>query len=170
MKIILPLYLLCATFVSAADMPVLDVSAANVKKKEVRHSMIGFRDTLIFYTFVDKKAVLRLNIANKDASFPVKGTLYLFESTTTAEGMSKWLNNQYSDGLFPNIPTPALTKFMPDDFASVTAKKKVGQSDAPVGGGVFDNYDVTVKVRDHQVDERVKIKGFSVDTKVHVKR
>lgn len=43
----------------------------STQKQEVRESQIGYRDTLLFYTFPDQKSVLKLQIGNKDKSFPM---------------------------------------------------------------------------------------------------
>ena len=41
------------------------LSVKDAEKIQIRHSMIGARDTLLFYTFADQKAVLLLKIDNQ---------------------------------------------------------------------------------------------------------
>lgn len=43
---------------------VLDRDGA--EKIEIRHSMLGYRDTLAFYLFAEQQAVLVLSIGNQD--------------------------------------------------------------------------------------------------------
>ena len=94
--------LVCAT-ASARD---LDVAGENVKKQEIRYGQIGPRDTVIFYTFGDQDAVLQLNIKHTEGKFTLSGKMQLFKEGTGAEGMGKWVNNQHSCGLFPDVPKP----------------------------------------------------------------
>ena len=65
----------------AVDPPALDppvvadriLDGKKAQKLEVRHSMIGLRNTLLFYTFKDQQAILTLSIGNTDVTFPVTG-------------------------------------------------------------------------------------------------
>jgi hypothetical protein len=147
----------------------LDVTAAAATKKEVRHSMIGLRSTLLLYTFPGQKAALRLVIDNKDTSFPVTGKLYTFDNSVTAEGLKKWVNNQYSDALFPDVPRPVSTHDLPAKTFTIASQKLIDRKKGP-RGIEHANYAVTLKVGDYQVKGAPKLKGFSVDTTVHVKQ
>ncbi len=71
---------------------VLEVTKST-PKLEVRFSQIGYRSTLLFYTFKKQKAVLKLQFGNRDKTFPVSGTVYFFAADVTENGMKKWLNN-----------------------------------------------------------------------------
>ena len=57
----------------------------------------------------------------------MSGTVYLFDPETTAENLERWINNQHSDGLFPEVPTPTLVSKLPDDIVQVTDRKVVGE-------------------------------------------
>lgn len=137
------------------------------QKLEVRDSQIGHRDTLLFYTFTDQHAVLKLQIDNKDKSFPVVGTIYLFAESVKEADLKKWLNNQHSDGLFPDVPEPMSTLKIPEMVCKVTAHKLLDHSKQPFGE--YDNYSVTFEVKDYTDKKSVTLKGFSAATKVHVK-
>lgn len=144
----------------------LDVAGKQVQKKEVRHSMIGYRSTLLFYTFSEQKAVLRLQIGNTDNTFPVTAKIYSFDQAVTADGLKKWLNNQHSDALFGDAPRPASTHELPANVCAVTSHKLIDQSKQR--NGTFDNYLVTLTVKNYK-GNGLALTGFSVDTKVHVK-
>ncbi len=136
--------------------------------------MIGFRNTLIFYTFKDQQAVLALSIDNKDDTFPVKGKIHVFAGATTEDDLKKWLNNQHSDGLFPDVPIPLLTKDLPEGACTVTSHKKTGTSENPPTKEKFNNYEVKLSVKEHVIDkklidEEVKLSAFTDTTQVHVK-
>ncbi len=139
------------------------------ERKEIRHSMIGPRDTLLFYTFADQKAVLRLQIGNGDLSFPVSGKLYLFGPKTTAEELAKWLNNQHSDGLFPEVPEPSGTFDLPEGACKVTGRKLQGEERQGPQGLTFQDYKVDLSVEDHSVEGKFEIKGFEDEAGVFVK-
>ena len=152
---------------AAKEAPMLELDAKNAQKQEVRHSMMGFRSTLIFYTFKDQKAVLRVLINNKDKTFPASGVIYVFDQGVTEEGLKKWLNNQHSDGLFPDVPQPTKTLKLSEKAMSVTAHKLIDHTKQHFGE--FDNYAVTLEVKDDTDSLNYKLKGFKVETKVHIK-
>lgn len=132
----------------------------NAERHEVRHSMIGPRDTLLFYTFPDQQAVLQLRIRNANDGFPVSGTVFLFDPATGAEDLAKWLNNQHSDGLFPEVPEPVATLALPDGSCRVTAKKLLGEQKQPPMNKRFQDYQVTLSVKAHRVEGKFNLKAF----------
>jgi len=155
-----------ATLSSAAEEAPRTLKVTDATKKlEVRHSQIGYRNTLLFYTFAEQKAVLRVMIDNKDKTFPISATCYLFSDDVTPRGLGMWLNNQHSDGIYPEVPEPVRTVKLPAMVCKVTGNKLIDQTD-DFGG--FDNYAVTFEVRDFG-GEGVKINAFKGETKVHVK-
>ena len=139
------------------------------EKREVRHSMIGLRNTLIFYTFKDQQAVMVLLIDNKDETFPVTGKVHLFDESTTEEGLKKWINNQHSDGLFPDVPNPSSTTELPKDVLKVISHKKTGTSDNPgPRPGVFNHFEVELEIGDHEVEGKFKLSTFKEKSTVSV--
>ena len=136
---------------------------------EVRHSMVGFRNTLLFYTFKEQQVILTLSIGNKDETFPVTGKIYLFGEATTEEGLKKWINNQHSDGLYPDVPKPFATFDLPKGSCKVTSGKQAGTSKNPSSAAMFKNYEVKLSVGKHAIDKRFKLSAFTDTAKVHVK-
>ena len=151
---------------SAKAIKVLEVDGGT-PKLEVRHSQIGFRNTLLFYTFKEQNVVLKLQIGNKDKTFPMTATFYIFQDDVTENGIKKWLNNQHSDGLFPDVPTPIMVHKAPAKVCKVTSHKLIDRSKQQFGE--YENYAVTFKVNDYSDKKTVKLKGFKGETKVHVK-
>jgi hypothetical protein len=147
---------------------VLDQKKA--EKLEVRHSMIGFRNTLLFYTFKDQQSILVLSIDNKDETFAVTGKIHLFDKATTEEDLKKWINNQHSDGLHPEIPKPTFTGELPKGSCKVTSHKKSGTSKNPTSPVTFNNYEVKLSVKKHAVDKKLKLSAFTDTSQVHVKK
>lgn len=152
---------------AAQQAPIIALDIKDAKKLEIRHGMAGFRSTLLFYTFKDQKAVMKILINNKDNTFPVTATVFIFDKQVTEDGLKKWLNNQHSDGLFPNVPNPSMTIKVPTKVFKVASKKLTGQSKQQFGN--FENYDVKLKASDYTDKFSIKLTGFTVDTKVHVK-
>jgi len=145
----------------------LDAAAKDLKKIEVTSSMIGFRDTLRFYVFEEAKAVLRVQIDNKDLKFPVSAQLYLFADDITAEGIEKWINNQHSDGLFADAPEPKATHEIPAASCTATSHELVKAVEEPFGK--FNNYSVTFGIKDVPVLGGFKLKDFTDQATVLVK-
>lgn len=158
--------LVCAEGKEDKSSKALEVTKST-PKLEVRESQIGYRDTLLFYTFADQNAVLKLQIGNKDKSFPMAGTIYIFADSVKEDDLKKWLNNQHSDGLFPDVPEPIGTHKIPDKTCNVTAHKMIDRSKQEFGE--YDNYSVTFDVKDYADKKSVALKGFSDTAKVHVK-
>lgn len=154
----------------AAAAPVeraLDVAKA--EKKEVAHSMIGIRNTLLFYIWKDQQTALRLSINNDSTKFPVQATVYLFDPDTTGETIDRWLNNQHSDGLFMDAAKPEKTVELPASSAKVTVHKLLDPNKKE-RNGVFSAYEVTVEVTDPAADDGFLLKDFKDTAKVFVKQ
>jgi hypothetical protein len=158
--------LACAEEASEKASRVLEVNKLT-QKLEVRHSQIGYRSTLLFYTFKEQKTVLKLQIGNRDKTFPMTATVYIFADSVSEDGLKKWLNNQHSDGIFPDVPQPITTHKVPAKVCKVTSHKLIDRSKQQFGE--YDNYAVTFEVNDYADMESIKLKGFAGDTKVHVK-
>ncbi len=156
---------LCGTLHAAET----DLIFKDAKKELVRHSMIGVRDTLIFYTFAEKSAVLVFRIDNKAALLPVSGTVHLFAPGTTAEDLGKWVNNQHSDGLFPEVPEPVITNRLADGTCTVTARELVGQEKQALNDDVFADYKVKLTVKEHREEGKFRIAAFEDEANVFVK-
>ena len=151
--------------VGRAEEKVLDLKTA--EKLEVRHSMIGARNTLVFYTFKDQQAVLRVTIDNKDTKFPIKAVVHQFADDVTAEGLKKWLNNQHSDGLFPDVPEPVATYEIPAASLSIKSSKLIDSSKLP--NGEFENHSVTFHIAEVTEKDVFTLKEYTGETGVFVK-
>lgn len=139
------------------------------EKLEVRHSMLGFRNTLVFYVFKDQQAILVLSIDNKDETFPVTGKIYLFDKSTSDKGLKKWINNQHSDGLFPDVPKPTFTGELPKELCKVTSHKQTGTSNDPGPRKVaFKDFEVELSIKAHDSDKKFKLSAFTDTARVHV--
>lgn len=168
MKTLLLAIPLLATFLTAAE-PERELAFKDAEKKQVRHSMVGQRDTLLFYTFPAQSAVLVLNIGNKGAALPVSGTVHLFTPGTKVDALARWVNNQHSDGLFPDVPEPTLSSKLPEGTCAVTARELVGQEKSPVAEDIFADYKVKLAVKEHRVEGKYKLTAFGDEANVFVK-
>lgn len=147
----------------------LELATKAAKKELVRHSMMGPRDTLVFYTFAAQKAVLVLQIDNKNSTPTASGTLHIFDPKATEEGLSKWVNNQHSDGLFVDPATPAHSHKLPEGTFTVTDRKRVGQEKQPSGDEVFGDYQVKITAKEHRVEGKYRLAAFTDDANVFIK-
>ena len=159
--------LLAALLPLAAAEP--ELAFKDAKKEQVRHSMMGMRDTLLFYTFAEKSAVLVLNIGNKDAAMSVSGAVHLFAPGTTAEALGKWVNNQHSDGLFIDPPEPTASVKLPDGTCTVTVRELTGQEKQPNGKDTFGDWKVKFTVKEQRVEGKFHLPAFEDEANVFVK-
>lgn len=145
----------------------LNIGSGKVEKLEVSQTFGGYRETQIFYTFPKKNVVLKVRIDNKNKSFNVTGKILVFPKSTTPEGLAKWLNNQHSDGLFPEIPKPVATLDIPTRLCSSKNPKFIKKANSHLG--TFDRYSIEFNVDDVERIGEFKIQGFSGKAMVHLK-
>jgi|GEM_PF-746629 len=146
---------------------VLDTSGKQVKKLEVSNSFGGYRNTLIFYTFKDQQAVLRVLIDNKSKKFPVSALVYEFAADVTEDGLKKWHNNQHSDGLFPDVPNPVAKHELPAGSCKTLSHKLIDHTKQRLGE--FDNYSVSIQVSGSAKKNKFRVKEFTTKATVHLK-
>lgn len=145
----------------------LDARAKEVEKIQITDSMMGVRDTLLFYVFGKDHAVLVVRIDNKDTKFSSSGKLYVFAEGTDAEALGKWVNNQHSDGLHPDVPEPKATHEIPAASLAVKSHEVAEQVDAH--NGKFSRYNVTFEVKDVPPVGEIKVVDFTDKATVNVK-
>lgn len=171
---------LCTLFAAArllaADAPVrvLDVAAGKPVRGEIHHSMIGPRNTLLYYRFDASKAVVVLYIDNRNTDFAITGRVHLFGDGATAEGLDRWINNLHSCGLFPDVPEPVAVHDLPASGFKILGVKDQGKTvQSPSDESVFVVYKVDFRVvaRDG-IDGPVRfsLKTFDDNASVLVKR
>lgn len=175
MKILLTLAACGIIAATTSTLKARDLDVADVKKQEIRYGQMGPRDTIVFYTFGDQDAVLQLNIKHAEGKFSVSGKMQLFKEGTGADGMGKWINNQHSCGLFPDVPKPT-TVALPAEACMVMESKLVGVK-AGGGGRVeldpaqapkFEDYALKIQVSELKM-EGFRLKSFTTDTGAFVK-
>lgn len=172
MKTFLFLMIACACMPClAADTAPAIRELAGGKKQEVRHSMMGPRDALLFYTFEERRAVLVLHVSPKDGGFTVGGKVFLFDPSTNVEGLAKWVNNQHSDGLFVDAAEPVGTTQLPADACIVTGSKELGEAEQHTveGPRIFRDHEVSFSIKRVKVDGKFDLKAFEDKAKVFVK-
>lgn len=145
----------------------LNIGSDEVEKLEVSQTFGGYRETQIFYTFPKRNVVLKVRIDNKNKSFDLTGKILVFPKSTTPEGLAKWLNNQHSDALYPEIPKPITTLDIPTRFCSSKNPQFIKKSNSHLG--TFDKYSIEFNVDEVERIGEFKIKGFSGNAMVHLK-
>jgi hypothetical protein len=138
---------------------VLEIKGKYCLKTEVGHSMMGPTATGIYYVFTDKKAVLLVTINNKNKDFPVSAKIFNFADDTTQQGMDRWVNNQHSDAIFPDVPKPLKTHKIPADVCKVISKKLVNTSESR--GAKYENFSVEFQLKDVPVIGSIKLNDLS---------
>lgn len=88
---------------------------ADTKATEVSRYFSGLAHgpTKKFYIVPESNAVVV--VATVDGKADATATIHLFPAATTAEGVAKWINNQYSDAIYPDVPMPLRSVPVPAD-------------------------------------------------------
>ena len=147
---------------------VLDITAKNCKRIEVSNSYAGPRSTVIFYTFKDRNAILSVHIDNKNKDFPVSAKIYTFAGDVTQTGLERWINNQHSDGLFPDVPKPLKTHKVPAASCKATSNKLIDTTGK--GKWEHENFPVAFQLKGVPAIEGITVKDLTDKAKVHVKK
>lgn len=165
--------ILLATFgmVAAADTPskestLLDLKGKKVQRQEVSSSLIGFTSTTVFYTLDDDRVVVVIHIDNTKKGFPVSGKVCQFARDVTPEVMSKWVNNQHSDALYPDVPEPRTTVKLPAGACQSLESKLLGKE--AVNNTTYNQYSVEIKISGVKVNEQFRLHEHKDTVKVYV--
>lgn len=137
-------------------------------KIQIRSSMIGYRDTLIFYSLRDERAVVKVNLDNKGTTFPISATVFLFDPNAEQEGIDKWINNQHSDALFADALEPTSRYTLPPSKAKIlsySAAETVSDS-----AEQHIDYSVRFKIRATGQRGSFQLKTFKDNASVFVKK
>jgi hypothetical protein len=155
-----------ATDPSSKETTPLDLKEKKVKRQEVAESQIGFTSTTVFYTLENDRIVVRLHIDNTKKDFPVTGRVSLFAKEVSVEDMAKWVNNQHSDGIFPDVPEPKTTVKLPAEACQSLESKMLGQK--AVNGTTYNQYRVEIKLAEVKVNDQYRLKEFKDQVNVYV--
>ena len=135
---------------------------------QIRSSMIGYRDTLIFYSLPDQRAVVKINIDNKGTTFPITATVFLFDENADQERIDKWINNQHSDALFADALEPTSSYTLPKNKAKILSFSAAETVSDSLGQHI--NYTVQFKIRSTSQKGSFQLKPFKDDASVFVKK
>ena len=135
---------------------------------QIRSSMIGYRDTLIFYSLPDQRAVVKINIDNKGTTFPITATVFLFDANADQDGIDKWINNQHSDALFADALEPTSRYTLPKNKAKILSFSAAETVSDSLGQHI--NYTVQFKIRSTSQKGSFQLKPFKDDASVFVKK
>ncbi len=149
----------------AADNSTLVINE-ETNKSEVAESMVGFADTQIFYRLPEQKVVVRIKIGN-NGEFPIKATVHVFPDDSTADGINAWINNQHSDGLFPETAEPSHSEDIPMESCTISNAKLLKRSQEPFGA--FKQYEVTFEIAECENVGGYEVHPFRDTARVYVK-
>lgn len=175
----IPILCLCAVFTLGANpvhadgtpnakVQTLDAADKEVSRTMVRDSMVGPRDTLVFYRFAAQHAVLTLRIGNQSEKFPITATVHLFAESVDAEKLDQWINNKHSDGLFPEVPEPISSHQLAEGTCKVSSHEKSGHRNH--GGVAYDDFTVKFKVDAFEQKGAFTLKAFTGEAGVMIKQ
>lgn len=159
------------TMISAAEPAAkgaapLDLSAKGVQRLEVSQSQIGFTSTRVFYTLGERHLVLVLHVDNTRKEFPVTGKVVQFADDVPPEALAKWVNNQHSDGLYPDVPQPKSVVDLPAQACRSQASKLLGQKQ--VLNTTYNEYRVEIELAETKANDQLQLRSFKDAVKVYV--
>jgi hypothetical protein len=152
--------------VAAAVRP-LKVEGAKIEK--LRHYLGGFGNTQMFIRIPGQKAIVHLNIDHTNRDFATTGKVVLFAADADDESIDKWINNQHSCGLFPDVAEPVFTGKLPDGSCTVTERKKIGEAAGPTDNAPFHDYQVKLAVKAHTEPGQYTLEAFETEAEVYLK-
>ena len=151
------------------DSVVLDVKGDGVKKIEANQTQIGFSSTRIFYTLGSQSAVVVIHLDNSSKKFPASGKVYQFAKGVNAEALGKWVNNQHSDGLFPEVPEPVAAHTLPADSIKTVSSKRIGQAKGGFRDETYDTFSVEFEAVNTEVTKNQKLGAFKDSATVYMR-
>lgn len=113
---ILPLVLTCLAFATVAHAAKRQVKISpDTPATEINRyfSPLAHGPTKKFYVLAESQVVVV--VATADGKADASATIHVFPADTLAEGIAKWINNQHSDALHPDVPTPLRSVVVPAD-------------------------------------------------------
>lgn len=156
-------------FEKVKDGVILNVKGDGVTRLEANQTLIGFSSTKIFYTLSSQHAVVAIHIDNKDKKFAASGKVYQFTKGVTADDLGKWVNNQQSDALFPDIPEPVATHPLPKDSIKTVSSKLLGTEKGEPEGVTYDKYSVEFAASESKLNANLKVGTFKDSATVYIK-
>lgn len=156
-------------FETLKDGVILNVKGDGVNKIEANQTLIGFSSTKLFYTVGSQNAVVAIHIDNKDKKFAASGKVYQFAKGVTADDLEKWVNNQHSDALFPDIPDPVATHPLPKDSIKTVSSKLLGTEKGGPEGATYDKYSVEFAASETKLNANWKVGTFKDSATVYIK-
>lgn len=147
----------------------INVSADNVSVINIDsyYSANRYGPTQKFYVLADQNAVVRILIDNETDEFNTTVTIYLFDLSLHSDDINKWLNNQYSDGLYSDAPIPTGVYELSANQYSINSYRFIDHTIEEFGDE-YDNYDLEIHVDDASAEGAYTLKAFVANTVVHV--
>jgi len=156
--------------VPVAPAPALrQINVEGAKFDHVRHFLGGFRNTIVFITIPEQQAVVKLVVDPTSREFPTMGQVILFTQDTNAEMIAKWINNQHSCGLFPDVAEPVFTGNLPEGCCVVIDREKVGEAIGPMDQAPYHDYKLKISVKAHTEPGRYSLQAFEIETAAYLK-
>ena len=128
---------------------------------------VRFRSTLKIYHFDNQNAVLMIEFDNKTSDFTRTATIVLFDANASDDAVSKWINNQHSDGLFFDYAKPLATYLLEPEAVSITStsfdEKLTGEA-----GDEYEKHQIEFAVANLSEPDKYYLNGFADQSVVYL--
>lgn len=126
-----------------------------------------YRSTLQIIHFINQNAVLTIEFDNLSLDFNSAAVLHLFDQTATQSDLSRWINNQHSDGLYLNTAIPTHSIELGSSLVTVTSSAFV-ESLSGFSGDEYDKYQIDYSVANQSATGLYFLNGFSSNADVYL--
>ena len=151
------------------DPTVLNVKSEDVVRNESSQTQIGFSHTQLFYSLPESHSIVALRFSNEDLEFPVTGKVHQFAPGTTAEDLAKWVNNQTSDALFPDVPEPTNSVDLPAEALKTVSSEFVEEQRGGFRNEIYRKFVVNFAVNKTELSDDLRLSAFKDSVTVYVK-
>ncbi|MEM7110836.1 MAG: hypothetical protein AAF614_00275 [Chloroflexota bacterium] len=147
----------------------LDYASQTVAVADINQyfSMLLHGNTLNIFHFEEQDTVLLINLPNESADLTLTVTVHIFDDAETPETIGQWINNQYSDALFPEVPEPIESIMLDDAGHTFLSTTLVGQESGQFGDE-YDVYDVEYRINEMAEEGQFTLNEFTYETVVYV--
>ena len=126
-----------------------------------------YRSTLQIYHFPAQNAVLMIEFDNTTSAFDASAVLHLFESSASEQDVSRWINNQHSDGLFINPAQPLQSHPIGSQHITITSSA-YAENLSGFNGDEYEKYQIEFTVANLLEVDAFHLNGFSDQADVYL--
>ncbi len=148
---------------SGSDEQIQDPNAISVLEVSRYFSPYLYGITQNFIKVPAQSMVVQVIIPSTNS---IRGTVHIF-SPDDYQDVNRWINNQHSDAIFIDPPTPLSYEIAPENITIIRSNFLSTISGS--GGDEYEEYEVEYFIESHSVTDSVEFVRFYHDTRVYIR-